>query len=91
MRSKALFGCLHINLFTNLPEGQVGENAITQLVKITDVNERKLTTLIMSWISVGLLEMDAASSKLSNALASEEVLVMGSKAGFGDSLKYQIS
>jgi len=91
MGSKALFGGLHINVFTHISEGQGGAKTIAELAAITDVNERKLTTLVTSLISVGLLEMDAASGKLSNAPASEKFLVKGSKADFGDYLKYQIS
>ena len=38
-------------------------NAIAELVTITDMNERRLTTLVMSLISAGLWEMGAASGE----------------------------
>jgi precorrin-6B methylase 2 len=85
MASKALFGALHIDLFSRISEGVV---TIEDLAAATKVPRNRITTIVTALTSIGALEF--AEGKYANSLAAEQFLVKGAKYDFGDYLRYQI-
>lgn len=86
MASKALFGGLHIDLFTRLSDGAM---TAAEMAAATGVPENRVTTLATALASVGALTRDAAG-RYANAPAAELFLARGSKHDFGDYLRHQI-
>ena len=85
MASKALFGALHIDLFSRVSEGVA---TIDDLAAATKVPRNRIMTLVTALTSIGALKFEGG--KYSNSPAAEQFLVRGAKYDFGDYLRYQI-
>jgi hypothetical protein len=77
--SKALFVAIDLDLFSKLSESA---KSLSALVVETGVVENRLETLLTALTGLGLLANDGSS--YSNAPASEDYLVKGKPAYFGD-------
>jgi predicted O-methyltransferase YrrM len=85
MASKALFGALHIDLFTKVAEGA---QTIPELSKVTGVPESRIRVLATALAGIGLLVFDKTT--IENAPAAESFLVRGAPYDFGDYMRFQI-
>lgn len=85
MASKALFGALHIDLFSRLAEGI---NSIDSLAAATKVPRNRILTLVTALTSIGALKFE--NGVYSNSPAAEQFMVKGARYDFGDYLRYQI-
>lgn len=85
MASKALFAGLHVDVFTRLAEEP---KTADTLAREADIPVNRMTTLLTTLTSVGLVEKDEA--KYTNAPGADAFLARGAKYDFGDYLRYQI-
>lgn len=85
MGSKALFGALHLDLFTRL-SGQGSTSA--ELAVTIGVPEHRLATLLSALAGLRLVERDGEAWRCSKA--AEQYLVTGARHDFGDYYRYQI-
>lgn len=85
MASKALFGGLHIDLFSKLADGP---KTIPEICAATGVPANRVTTLVTALNSMGVIT--AENGAYANSPAAEQFLVRGAKYDFGDYLRYQI-
>jgi ubiquinone/menaquinone biosynthesis C-methylase UbiE len=85
MASKALFGALHVDLFTKISEGA---GTIEEICAATKVPRNRIVTLTTALYSIGVLTW--ADGRYGNSPAAEQFLVQGAKYDFGDYLRYQI-
>lgn len=85
MASKALFGGLHVDLFTHLSEGP---KSVAELSALTRTPQNRITTLATSLTSIGAIASE--DGRYRNSPAAEQFLVRGAKYDFGDYLRYQI-
>lgn len=85
MASKALFGALHIDLFSRISEGAA---TIEELAAATKVPRNRVMTLVTALTSIGALKFE--DGRYANSPAAEQFLVRGARYDFGDYLRYQI-
>lgn len=85
MASKALFGALHIDLFSRISEGA---GTIEEICSATAIPRNRIVTLTTALHSIGVLTW--ADGRYANSPAAEQFLVRGAKYDFGDYLRYQI-
>jgi ubiquinone/menaquinone biosynthesis C-methylase UbiE len=83
--SKALFAALNLNIFGHLAAGLT---LLDSLADATGVAGNRLTTLLATLASVGLIERDG--ERWTNAPAAARYLVPGEPAYFGDYYRLQI-
>ncbi len=86
MASKALFGGLHIGLFTHLAGKAM---TVDEICAATGVPENRILTLLTALAGIGALAVEP-DGRYRNAPAAEQFLVKGAKYDFGDYLRYQI-
>ena len=83
--SKALFAALNLNLFGHLADGRT---SLDSLADTTGVAPNRLTTLLSTLASVGLVVRNGQN--WTNAPAAARYLVPGQPAYFGDYYRFQI-
>ena len=83
MASKTLFSALEFDVFTRIAEGA---NSTGALAKVTGIAENRLSTLLASLKSLGLIsEVDG---RLINAPATSRYLVAGAPGDFRDYVRF---
>ncbi|WP_417672234.1 methyltransferase [Roseibium sp.] len=85
MGSKALFGALHVGLFTALSETSLTADEVAEA---TGLHVDRATTLLTALTTLGLVCRDGDG--FANSPAAEAFLVKGRKYDFGDYLRLQI-
>ena len=85
MASKAMFGALHIDMFTVLSDQP---KTIDEIAAATKVPRNRIVTLATALTSIGALKYEDGA--YANSPAAEHFLVRGAKYDFGDYLRYQI-
>ncbi|MEM7255192.1 MAG: methyltransferase dimerization domain-containing protein, partial [Pseudomonadota bacterium] len=85
MASKALFGGLHVDVFSTLADGP---RTAAEISAETGVPANRITTIMTALSSIGVVGREG--TKYYNSPAAEMFLVRGAKHEFGDYLRYQI-
>ncbi|MCH9671062.1 MAG: class I SAM-dependent methyltransferase [Gammaproteobacteria bacterium] len=85
MASKALFGGLHMDVFSAMADGP---KTAEELSTLTHVPTNRISTLMTALASIGIVGRD--DTRYFNSPAAESFLVRGAKYEFGDYLRYQI-
>lgn len=85
MASKAMFGGLHIDVFTHL-DGEA--KTIEQIAELTKTPANRVTTLMTALASIGLVRKK--DGRYSNSPGAAAFLSRNSAYEFGDYLRYQI-